>query len=229
MANSKVKTLWTTSGRVLDSREVLDSNGGLRVGRVDIPESMMVTVEGYSKIEYQRTDSQGNVSKYDSIMEALTLYGKEPIIETKTGSGVMTFFVDGSDSTYAGFVHIDVYKEWETDVDPDPETEDPIDGAIRNWGIQRAGDRIFTWEKYNSSQGYWASFGHWHDSWADTLVNSFNKMKPAKLDDIKVALGIEVSGGGGAPAWERRVSTLENEMKSVQSRLDALEALNKKD
>lgn len=142
MANSKIKTLWTISGRANDSREVLDSNGGLRVGRIDIPASMMVVVEGYSKVEYQRTDSQGNVSKYDSIMEALTVYGKEPIVETKSGSGVMTFFVDGSDSTYAGFVQIDVYKEWEdVDPEPDPIKVDDIKGmSSRGLGVVKRAD-----------------------------------------------------------------------------------------
>lgn len=122
IANSKVKTLWTIAGRVKDSREVLDDNGGMRVGRVDVPASQMVTTEGYSKVSYLRTNSDGTVGEYNSMVEALTIYGNAPVVETKHGSGFMTFFVDGSDSTYQGFVQIDVYKEWEY---ADPE-RDPI-------------------------------------------------------------------------------------------------------
>lgn len=122
IANSKVKTLWTIAGRVKDSREVLDDNGGMRVGRVDVPASQMVTTEGYSKVSYLRTNSDGSVSEHNSMVEALTIYGNSPVVETKHGSGFMTFFVDGSDSTYQGFVQIDVYKEWEY---ADPE-RDPI-------------------------------------------------------------------------------------------------------
>lgn len=120
MANSKIKTLWTLSGRVVDSREVLDSNGGMFSGRIDIPESLMVKFEGYTKIEYRMTTSDGYVVRYPTF-EALMLSVKS-VDETKTGSGFMTMFVPRNVGDAHGIFQIDVYKEWEDEtVDPEPE------------------------------------------------------------------------------------------------------------
>lgn len=228
MANSKIKTLWTLAGRVYDSREVLDSNGGMLGGRVDIPASMAVVHEGYSKVEYQTTRSDGSIQKVPSF--DMWISSVQGTIESKSGSGIMTVFLDPEAGDIHGIVRLDVYKEWEDVVDPEPETPDPEDGMVRNLSVQRTGNaNIMAWHYYNSPMGRWQSAAVSHDSWSDTLVNSFSYMSPEKLGNLKAALGIEASGGGGAPAWERRVSTLENEMKSVQSRLDALEAAIKKD
>lgn len=199
MANSKIKTLWTISGRVLDSREVLDSNGGMLGGRIDIPASQAVKADGYDFIEYRTTLSDGSVMTHTDFQQWIgSLKG---VVESKSGSGVMTVYVPAESApSDFGMFQLDVYKEWsDSSVDPEPETGDPIEGTIRNWAINRTGERIFTWEKYNSSQGYWSNFGHWHDSWSDALVNSFNQMSTDKLGNLKDALGITGGGGGTRP------------------------------
>ncbi|WPJ67490.1 hypothetical protein car1b_004 [Escherichia phage Carena] len=56
--NSRTSTLWTINGRSPDSRDVYDRNNiGLRVGRIDIPASVM----------FQPSDIDVAVSKTDTI------------------------------------------------------------------------------------------------------------------------------------------------------------------
>lgn len=121
MKGTRIKTLWSINGRAPDSRDVWDDTGlGLKVGRVDIPGSLMVNTEGYTSVLYRRTMSTGDVADYGSIMEALTVYGTQPVVETIPGSGVMTFFVSDTESSYPGIFKIDVVKEWDSS-DPEPE------------------------------------------------------------------------------------------------------------
>ena len=183
IANSKVKTLWAMSGRVVDSREVLDSNGGLRVGRVDIPASMSVTTEGYTKVSYLRTSSDGTVSEYETIMEALTVYGTAPVVETKSGSGVMTFFVDGSDSSYPGFVQIDVYKEWEyADPERDPITSSDLADA------SPAGINVLT-----NEQAFGLGASVWNTGWDVALTKGCGFYAGAGLlGNAQLAYGLNV-------------------------------------
>lgn len=183
IANSKVKTLWAMAGRVVDSREVLDSNGGLRVGRVDIPASQAVTTEGYSKVSYLRTGSDGEVTEYDTIVEALTIYSNPPVVETKHGSGIMTFFVDGSDSSYPGFVQIDVYKEWEyADPERDPITASDLADA------SPAGINVLT-----NEQAYGLGTSVWNTGWdkALTLGSGFYA-GAGLLGNAQLAYGLNV-------------------------------------
>lgn len=119
MANSKLKTIWTLNGRAPDSRDVFDKNSiGLRVGRIDIPASATVSVEGYSKVEYQVHLSDATVETYGDFQSLITAW--TGTIESKTGSGFMTVFLQRLDASALGMVQIDVYKEWE-DADPEPE------------------------------------------------------------------------------------------------------------
>lgn len=119
--NKRIKTLWSINGRSPDSRDEWDSTGlGLKVGRVDIPASLMIVVDGYDKVTYVRTSSDGSKSEHASIVAALTVSGTEPVVETVHGSGVMTFFINGTESNTPGINRIDVIKEWEA-VDPEPE------------------------------------------------------------------------------------------------------------
>lgn len=227
MANSKIKTLWTIAGRVYDSREVLDSNGGMLGGRVDIPQSMFVNHEGYTKVEYQTTRSDGSLQKVPSF--EMWISSVQGTIESKRGSGVMTVFIDPEAGDIHGILRVDVYKEWDIS-DPVPESPDPIDGAVRLWQpTKNNASTIFMWEGYSSYSGNWEPRGWGHDMWGDTLINSFGRMSPERLGEVKAALGIEASGGGGAPAWERRVSTLEREMSEMNDRVALLEAALKKD
>ncbi|WMX18755.1 hypothetical protein YpEc11_43 [Yersinia phage vB_YpEc11] len=127
MANSKIKTLWTLSGRVVDSREVLDSNGGLCRGRVDVPESMTVVVEGYSKVEFRSILSDGSVEAHPDFTSWIA--GMGGVVESKVGSGVMTVFVEMPQDSL-GLFQLDVYKEWEEGGDPEPEPEPSGDAFV---------------------------------------------------------------------------------------------------
>lgn len=138
MANVRIRTLWTMRSRVTDSREVLDSTGlGVKVGRVDIDGSLMVVHEGYTKVLYKRYDSTGKVEEFDSIEEALTFNGVKPAIETKLGSGVMTFFISNLDVKQSGLNSIEIHKEFE-DTDPEPE-QDTVVSVYKVGGFDEFG------------------------------------------------------------------------------------------
>ena len=117
--NSRTRTLWTINGRSPDSRDVYDRNNiGLRVGRIDIPASEMVKVEGYSKVEYVIQLSDGTTEQHATFETLMSTWGGS--IESKPGSGFMTVFLNEKSAERLGMVRIDVYKEW-TGADPEPE------------------------------------------------------------------------------------------------------------
>lgn len=128
MSGNKTKTLWSLNGRAPDSRDIYDYTGkGLRVGRVDIPESLMVQVDGYDKVEYRAVMGDGSVQSFPNF-EAVIDY-MSGIIESKKGSGFMTVFLNETDASQLGFYRIDVYKEWEvSDPEPEPITVDELQG-----------------------------------------------------------------------------------------------------
>lgn len=117
--NSRTRTLWTINGRSPDSRDVYDRNNiGLRVGRIDIPASEMVKVEGYSKVEYVVQLSDGTTEQHATFETLMSTWGGS--VESKPGSGFMTVFLNEQSTARLGMVRIDVYKEW-TGADPEPE------------------------------------------------------------------------------------------------------------
>ncbi|AJF40479.1 hypothetical protein P483_44 [Escherichia phage P483] len=117
--NSRTRTLWTINGRSPDSRDVYDRNNiGLRVGRIDIPASEMVKVEGYSKVEYVIQLSDGTTEQHATFETLMSTWGGS--VESKPGSGFMTVFLNEQSTERLGMVRIDVYKEW-TGADPEPE------------------------------------------------------------------------------------------------------------
>ncbi|QKE55700.1 hypothetical protein [Yersinia pestis] len=119
MVNFKLKTIWSLNGRAPDSRDVFDKNSaGLNVGRIDIPASAMVEVEGYSKVEYQVHLSDGTMEVFENFSALISSWNG--VVESKHGSGFMTVFINRPTNDTLGMVQIDVYKEWE-DADPEPE------------------------------------------------------------------------------------------------------------
>lgn len=120
MANSKLTTLWTLAGRMRDSREVLDSYGGMLVGRYDFPEELLIENSGYTKIECHMTTSDGYVVRYPTFL-ALTK-GEALVNESKAGSGIRSFFSPLEPSDKHGSVRVALYKEWPDGV-ADPEID----------------------------------------------------------------------------------------------------------
>lgn len=119
MSNNRTRTIWSINGRAPDSRDVKDYTGqGLRVGRIDIPASETVTIEGYSKVEYRITMGDGSVKVYPDFSTVIS--SMNGVIESKVGSKIMTVFLNDTGKNSLGFYRIDVYKEW-TDKDPEPE------------------------------------------------------------------------------------------------------------
>lgn len=141
MENSKVRTIWSLNGRAPDSRDVMDYTGhGLRVGRIDIPASETVTVEGYSKVEYQVTMGDGSVKAYPDFSAVIS--SMNGVIESKIGSATMTVFLNDTGNESLGFFRIDVYKEWEVS-DPEPEditVDDLVGISGRGLGLIKSPD-----------------------------------------------------------------------------------------
>ena len=198
---TRQRTLWTFSSRTLDSREVLDStNNGLKRGRIDVPASLMVKVEGYDKIEYVTTFSNGTSSTTDTFAKAIASNGK-PVVETITGSGIMTFFIDETGSATSGINKVDVVKTWE-ETDPEPELS-PVDWPRQTLYAGTMGlglDFVFKNGEMVSSaarggnvisrMGQWASSAAEQKSFAQLVAKAIKNASPADLKTIKDALGI---------------------------------------
>ena len=141
MANFKVKTIYTLNGRAPDSRDVWDKNNvGINVGRIDIPESAMVEVEGYSKVEYQVKLSDGTMEVFENFAAVISSWNG--VIESKRGSGFMTVFINRPSNDTLGMTQIDVRKEWE-DADPEPEAisvNDLTDISTRGLRLIKSGN-----------------------------------------------------------------------------------------
>lgn len=204
MSNIRTRTLWSINGRAPDSRDLWDDTGhGLKQGRVDIDGSLMVHTEGYKNIKYLRTDSQGNVNEYDSIMEALTVYRVAPVVETKPGSGIMTFFISDVESTYPGIFKVDVRKEWD-EGEPDPEPElSPVDwprqtlyAGTMGLGLDfvfKNGDIVSSAARGGSiinRLGQWAVTKSEAASFAKLVLKALTNADAADLAAIKKVLGI---------------------------------------
>lgn len=182
MENSKVRTIWSLNGRAPDSRDVMDYTGhGLRVGRIDIPASETVTVDGYSKVEYRVTMGDGSVVAYPDFSAVIS--SMNGVVESKTGSKVMTLFLNDTGKESLGFFRIDVYKEWEV-ADPEPEdiTVDDLAGISgRGLGLIKRADAF--------GIGGYAS----RTSWDDAATNG-HTMFISTADGAPGSPGLNVMG-----------------------------------
>ena len=200
MANSKIKTLWNFESRVKDSREELDyTTKGLRVGRMDIDGSLMVSTEGYSKVEYRLTMGDGSVVKKATFKLVMDYFGGT--VESSPGSNVMTVFLNESDRSALGLFNLEVYKEW-TDIDPNPEI---VQGGWPRTTLYAgtAGLGLDFFFKDGSSVtamatggtiiqrlGTWAATDAQLKSFAKLLAKSLKVADAADIASIKASLGI---------------------------------------
>ena len=252
MANSKLKTIWTLNGRAPDSRDVFDKNSiGLRVGRIDIPASATVNVEGYSKVEYQVHLSDGKVESYGDFQSLITAW--TGTIKSKTGSGFMTVFLQRLDSNAYGMVQIDVYKEWE-DVDPEPEevsVNDLKDISARGLRLIKSGNTFglggvasrITWDEAAESNDtcfvsardvnpesmgqYVMGFSVAHASgYAFQLGGRRDKIWFRFRDAGETGEWVELKAGGASfdPApLNKKIADLESKLAAALKRIEALE------
>lgn len=185
--NSKIRTLWTVQVRVTSSEDVVDALGGLKRGRIDIPEEAAVVAEGYSKVEFRANLSDGSVTTAGNYKDLLTKLNGA--VMSFTGSGVMTAMIDAAT---AGVLNVEVYKEWEVEgADPDPEGEgmpEDFAGIVRNFRLSSSGQGAVTLEQWNGER--WNSTS-WGPSWiANWIANSLENASAPTLERIKKALGI---------------------------------------
>ncbi|ACF15725.1 unknown product [Yersinia phage Yepe2] len=193
MANVRIRTIYTLNGRAPDSRDVWDKNNvGLRVGRVDLPESSMVTVEGYTKVEYQVKLSDGAMEVYENFSAFIAAWNGT--IESKAGSGFMTVFLNRVMDDTLGLVQIDVRKEWDDSTpDPEPEPSPEMDVA----GITKFfttyvdnPEYLFVWNEMTTVGGEERNRRLPHEMFGVALVNSIKHMRPQTLKALQDALGI---------------------------------------
>lgn len=200
--NSKIKTLWTLAGRVVDSREILDANGAMLAGRIDIPESLAVAHEGYSKVEYRVTHGSGKVTVANTFKALIeTLKG---VVESKPGSGIMTVYVPRLTSD--GLFQIDVYKEW-AEADPEPEeAESPFVRAILTTSVSGFGIQLVDSEGKRTAVMFQSNN-------IDGAVARTNTIKALekRLDALEEPSNIDgaVSKTNTIKALEKRIAALE--------------------
>ena len=110
--HQKLKTLWNLESRTCDSREILDSNGGMLQGRIDIPDAQEVHTEGYDKVIWRMCFMDGShvdFASWDILKEAFKL-----VDESTTSNSETTWFMphDGRAYSDAGIYQLDVVKDW---------------------------------------------------------------------------------------------------------------------